>query len=131
MKIDNNTSRFVSLADIAEDLGAARSTVRAWLDEAELEPYTFSRSRNAKMFFRRCDIDTWIESAIEEDDEDLEDDDDEEEFEDDEELEDDEDLEDDQDDQDDEDDDDEGLEDDELEGGECDPVGVDVWVGHR
>jgi excisionase family DNA binding protein len=103
-----SSTRFVSLTDLAEELGATSSTVRRWLTEGGVSSYQLGGAGGV-VRYRRDEVEEWLtrsgdsdsdsESDEFEDDEDddlgdgdeLEDDDesdDEDEFEDDDELED-------------------------------------------
>jgi predicted DNA-binding transcriptional regulator AlpA len=135
---NDSTSRFVSLAEVAEEIGAARSTVRAWLEQAEVDPYTFGDARNAKLYFKREEIEDWLASATVEDDDDDDDDADleEDDLEEDGEEEDDDDAEDDLEEADDDAEDDDQEEDESAddEAEDCEPVGLDLsasWFGRR
>lgn len=65
--------RFVTLADVAIALGASRSAVRGWLDEAGIRAFCFGSGKNAKLSYLREDVDAWVEECRETGD-DLEDD---------------------------------------------------------
>lgn len=63
--------RFVTLAEVAVDLGASRSAVRGWLEEAQIRAFCFGSGRNAKITFLREDVEGWV-SECQETDDDLE-----------------------------------------------------------
>jgi hypothetical protein len=64
-EIDNedSVSTYVSLAGIAEELGASRSAVRSWLASGGVEAYTFGCGRNAAIRYERDQVEAWIESC--------------------------------------------------------------------
>lgn len=64
-------SRFMSLGEAAQTLGASRSTTRAWLADAQIEPYSFGAGgRNCRLSYDRAEVDRWIKSCRSESEED-------------------------------------------------------------
>ncbi len=63
-----STSRFVSLADLASELGSSRSAVRCWLDAGGVASYSFGAGKNSKVSYMRTDVEDWLAGQRDEDD---------------------------------------------------------------
>ena len=58
-----NPGRFTSLAEVAEDVGASRASVRSWLESAGVPAYCFGDAKNARVHYLRSDVEQWLENA--------------------------------------------------------------------
>ena len=52
----------VSIKTLAEQLDATRSSVRRWLDEADIHPVSIGRGRKGAIRYRWRDVQEWLES---------------------------------------------------------------------
>lgn len=59
------SAKFVTLAEVAQELGASRATVRAWLAEGGVAAYAFGTGQNSTLRYLREEVDDWIDEQEE------------------------------------------------------------------